>query len=115
LAVPKPKTYAELAAANYRVLSAKQSRRLLAFADAYVACMAKKGVGLGRPQPQAKKIVMALPPGVSAMAALPQSVACGEALGDPPKGSSLVQRKSGKTIELYLPKRCLLDRKVASQ
>jgi hypothetical protein len=42
------------------------------------------------------------------------TVACAEPLGRPPKGSSLVQPKGGQTMELYLPKRCLLDRKSAS-
>jgi hypothetical protein len=108
-----PKTYAELAAANYKVLSPKQSQRLLDFADAFVSCMAKRGVHLGRPQPRATRIVMALPPGLSVLDISHQFVACGDGLGGPPKGSSLMQPKGGKTVELYLPKRCLLDRKVA--
>jgi hypothetical protein len=109
---PVPKTYAQLAASNYKVLSSKQSLRLLRFADAFVSCMAKKGVHLGRPEPGATKIVMALPPGLSVLDIGKQFVGCGDALGGPPKGASLVQPRSGKVIELYLPKRCLLDRKV---
>jgi hypothetical protein len=37
---------------------------------------------------------------------------CGDALGGPPQGASLVLR--GKAVELYLPKQCLLDRKVVA-
>jgi len=109
---PPPQSYAELVAANYRVLSGKQSRRLLRFADSFVACMAKRGIALGHPHPLVTKIVMALPPGVTAMSVATQSFACGDKLGGPPKGASLVQPKGEKAIELYLPKRCLLDRKV---
>jgi hypothetical protein len=71
--------------------------------------MAKRGIALGRPHPLVTKIVMALPPGVT------QSFACGDKLGGSPKGASLVQPKGGKAIELYLPKRCLLDRRVAEE
>jgi hypothetical protein len=108
---PKP-TYAELAAANYRVLSAAQSRRLLAFAEAFQACMTRRGLALGRPRPQPTKIVMRLAAGVDGPDVARLSVRCADPLGGPPPGSSLVQHRGGKTIELYLPKRCLLDRKV---
>jgi hypothetical protein len=39
--------------------------------------------------------------------------ACSAVLGDPPPGSSLVLTRA-HSVELYLPKRCLLDRKVTS-
>jgi hypothetical protein len=78
--------------------------------------MVRKGIALGDPQPSATKIVMRLPRAVpSETRLLHATVACAEPLGGPPKGSSLVQPKGGLTMELYLPKRCLLDRKAAAE
>jgi hypothetical protein len=109
-----PRTYAELVAANYKVLSHAQSLRLIRFADEFTACMVRRGIALGDPRPSPTKIVMQLPRGVPGTRILQVGVACGESLGGPPKGASLVQPKNGKKIELYLPKRCLLDKKAVS-
>jgi hypothetical protein len=106
--------YAVLVARNYRVLRVAQSRRLLAFADAFRSCLVTRGIGLGKPEPQPTKIVMSLPAGTERRALARLSVQCATPLGGPPPGASLVQPPDGKTIELYLPKQCLLDRKVAA-
>jgi hypothetical protein len=109
-----PRTYAELVAANYKVLSPAQSQRLIRFADEFAACVVRKGIALGAPKPSPTKIVMRIPVGVTRTRFEQVTIACAESLGGPPKDASLVQPKSGQTIELYLPKRCLLDRKTAS-
>lgn len=110
----EPRTYADLVAANYKVLSPVQSRRLIRFADEFAACVVGKGVALGAPKPSPTKIVMRLPGSVTTTRIGQVTLTCAESLGGPPKDASLVQPKSGQTIELYLPKRCLLDRKTAS-
>src|SRR5437763_12932157 len=56
------KTYAELVAANYKVLKPTQTKRLLAYADAAYACLSKQ-LAIGKPKPSPTKIVIALPPG----------------------------------------------------
>jgi hypothetical protein len=107
----RQKTYAELAAANYKTLSPKQTRRLLRFAEAFHACMAKR-LDLGQPQTSPTRIVMDLPAGVGLHTAVRLGIACGTKLGDPPPGASLQTRKH--VIVLYLPKYCILDRKVVA-
>lgn len=105
-----PRTYQQLVAANYKVLRPKQTRRLLRFADAFRACM-HAHVPLGKPRVLPTRILMSLPAGAAAAAVLRFTGRCGAKLGDPPPGSSLLLRKHA--IVLFLPKRCLLDPKVA--
>ena len=105
-------SYAQLVAKNYKVLSPKQSRRLMNFAVGVHACMTKR-VRLGEPEPKNTKIVMALPASASMRAIAQAGIACGTKLGGPPPGSSLQARKHA--VVLFLPKCCLLDRKVAGR
>jgi hypothetical protein len=109
-ALAKKKSYAQLVAANYKVLTPKRTNRLLRFADAAYACMSKQ-LELGKPRPQRTKIVMALGPGTSAPTVAQVSVRCTAKIGDPPAGSSFQVR--GRAVILYLPKYCILDKKVA--
>jgi hypothetical protein len=109
---PKAKSRAELIAANYRVLTPAQSRRLLRFAEAFASCIAARGIDIGEPEPRDTKIVMRVPAGTDPKRAVDEGVRCGEKLGDPPPGASLITRR--RTIELYLPKQCLLDEKVVA-
>jgi len=60
-AAAKKKSYAQLVAGNYKVLTPKRTTRLLRFADAAYACLSKQ-LDLGKPRPQRTKIVMALGP-----------------------------------------------------
>jgi hypothetical protein len=112
-ALPSPhaKSYAELVAANYKVLKPKQTRRLLRFAEAIHACMAKR-IALGPPRPLPTRIVMALPANAVLQHVAELGLQCGTKLGDPPKDASLQTRKHA--VVLYLPKYCILDRKVAT-
>jgi hypothetical protein len=92
-------------------LSHAESVRLVDWAARFRSCMAHRGVVLAAPVAHEKEIDLAIvrAPG---QAALMRSVpTCGDALGEPPRRSSL-QLRPGKLI-LYLPRRCLLDKRVA--
>lgn len=109
------KTYQQLAAANYRTLTSKQSTRLIRFATAFRSCMGGRGIDLTAPEPRPTKIVLhvktkPIPATIGAA-----TVACGDRLGGPPPSSSL-QTPGWHTglIVLYLPKQCLLDPTVTS-
>jgi hypothetical protein len=105
-------SYEQLVAKNYKVLTAKQTRELTAFAENLHACMAKR-LRLGEPRPVLTKIVMDLPAGSSIQAVAQTGIRCGTKLGGPPPGASLQVRKHA--VVLYLPKHCLLDHKVTRQ
>ena len=106
----RKKTYAELVAANYKILKPAQTKRLLEYADAAYACLSKQ-IDIGRPQPSPTKIVMTLPAGAKAGAVARLGVRCSTTIGDPPRDSSFQIR--GHAVILYLPKYCILDRKTA--
>jgi hypothetical protein len=103
------KTYAQLAAANYKILKPTQTTRLLRYADAAYSCMSKR-LHLGRPRPLETKIVMALPPGATPRAVAQLGTSCARSIGDPPSDSSFQVR--AHAVILYLPKYCILDKKV---
>jgi hypothetical protein len=74
--------------------------------------MARRGVVLGAPVAHPKEIDIAIVR-APARPALDKSVfTCGDALGEPPRRSSL-QLHPGRLV-LYLPKQCLLDKTVVS-
>jgi hypothetical protein len=103
------KTYAQLIAANYKILKPKQAARLLRYADAAYACMSKH-VDLGKPRPLRTKIVMSLPSGVKASAVAQLGLRCAMTIGEPPRDTSFQIREHA--VILYLPKYCILDKKV---
>lgn len=109
----KPKSYAELVRANYKILSPAQSRRLLHYAEAVSECMAEHVRGFGTPRLLTTKITMSVPVHATAQQVLGGMSACSHVVGDPPPGASLVLTRA-HAVELYLPKRCLLDRKAIS-
>jgi hypothetical protein len=111
LQADKKKTYAQLTAANYKILKPKQTTRLLRYADAAYACMSKH-VDLGKPRPLRTKIVMSLPPGVTPAAVALLGARCAMTIGDPPRDASFQIR--GHSVILYLPKYCILDNKVVA-
>jgi hypothetical protein len=74
--------------------------------------MVGKGVPLGHLETSETQIRMALPGSVDVEKVLADTESCGEAQGGPPHRSSL-QYRPGEVL-LYLPKRCLLDKKVAA-
>ena len=109
------KTYQQLAAANYRPLTRKQSARLLHFATAFRSCMAGRGVELTAPDAQATKVVIRVTTEPIPRSIRTATVACGDRLGGPPAGSALqTPRWDSGLLVLYLPKQCLLDPTVTS-
>jgi hypothetical protein len=108
----KKKTYAQLTAANFKTLKPTQTTRLLEYADAAYSCMSKR-LELGRPRPLRTKIVMALPPGATPRAVADLSASCAMTIGDPPSDSSF-QVRGHAVILFYLPKYCILDKKVVA-
>jgi len=106
-------SYARAVAANYKVLSPRQSRRLLAYARSLSACLRRHGVAVGAPRVTPTRIRLTVSRGQERAEVLAQGVACGEALGGPPPGASQQFRPAAHAILIYLPKYCLLDPKVA--
>ena len=106
------KTYAQLVAANYRILNPQQSTRLLRYAEAAFACMSPD-LELGKPRTSPTKIVMTLPPGTKTSAVLRSMGRCATKIGDPPSGSSFQFR--GNAVLVYLPKYCILDKKTIAR
>ena len=108
----KPKPGKPTLASNQIRLSHAESLRLVGWAVSLRACVARRGVVLAAPVAHEKEIDLAIVR-APARPAMNRSVfTCGDALGEPPRRSSL-QLRPGKLI-LYLPRRCLLDKKVAS-
>ena len=97
-------------ASNQVRLSHAESLRLVGWAARLRTCVARRGVVLAPPVAHEKEIDLAIvrAPGRSAM--MRRVVACGDALGAPPRRSSL-QLHDGKYV-LYLPRQCLLDKRV---
>lgn len=106
------KTYAQLVAANYKILKPQQSARLLRYADAAFACMSQD-LELGDPRTSPTKIVMTLPPGTKPFAVIRSMGKCAAGIGDPPAGSSFQLR--GQAVIVYLPKYCILDKKTIAR
>jgi hypothetical protein len=74
--------------------------------------MVAAGTALGPLVKDEKEIAMKLPTSVRVANLLRQTETCGERQGGPPRRASL-QYQPGEIV-LYLPKQCLLDKKVAS-
>jgi hypothetical protein len=93
-------------------LSRAESLRLVDWAARFRSCMARRGVVLGAPVAHPKEIDLALVRAPKPPVLLKEVPICGDALGEPPRRSSL-QLRPGKLV-LYLPKQCLLDKRVVS-
>jgi hypothetical protein len=74
--------------------------------------MLAEGIALGPLEKSETQIRMALPPSVDVDELLAKTPTCGDRQGGPPRRSSL-QYRPGEIV-LYLPKQCLLDKKVAA-
>ena len=110
-AAPAAATAKPTLASNQIRLSHAKSVRLVDWAARFRSCMARRGVVLAAPVAHEKEIDLAIVR-APAHAVLMRTVPiCGDALGEPPRNSSL-QLRPGRLV-LYLPRRCLLDRKVA--
>ena len=102
---------APAADANEKQLTHAQSVRLIDWARTFRSCMTERGTTLGAVTPRTTRIDMSLAAAVEAADVLPGLTACAERQGGPPRDTSL-QYRPGRIV-LYLPKRCLLDPKVA--
>ena len=91
-------------------LSRAESQRLVDWAERFRSCMARRGVVLGKPVAHPKQIDLAIIRAPVRPALLRSVPICGDALGEPPRRSSL-QLRPGKLV-LYLPKQCLVDKGV---
>jgi hypothetical protein len=92
--------------------TAAESARLVAWAETFRACMLAKGIALGALEKSETQIRMALSASVDVDDLLAKAPICGDRQGGPPRRSSL-QYRPGEMV-LYLPKQCLLDKKVAA-
>jgi len=99
------------AGSNEKQLTRAQSVRLVEWARTFRSCMTERGTTLGDVTPRRTRIDMRLAASIKAADVLPALTACADRQGGPPKDTSL-QYRPGRVV-LYLPKRCLLDPKVA--
>jgi len=93
-------------------LTAAESSRLVAWAETFRGCMTENDIALGPLEKSETQIRMGLSASADVDLVLKGTERCGEAQGGPPQRSSL-QYRPGEIV-LYLPKRCLLDKKVAA-
>jgi hypothetical protein len=93
-------------------LGRADSLRLVGWARRFRTCMARQGFPLAEPVAHPKEIDLTLERPAPASGLMSKVVVCGDALGEPPRDSSL-QLRPGRLV-LYLPRRCLLDPKVAT-
>jgi hypothetical protein len=98
---------------NQVVLTARQSQRLVAWANAYQSCLVRQGLDIGRPRATRTQIAMTLRGFQSRYAAAHAALPCGEHLGGPPLQTSL--QTFPTQIVLYVPKQCLIDADVAAR
>jgi hypothetical protein len=97
---------------NQRRLTRAQSLKLVAWATSFRQCMVAAGTELGQLVKDETEIAMQLPESVEVGSLLRQTETCAERQGGPPRRASLQYQPA--EIVLYLPKQCLLDKKVAS-
>jgi hypothetical protein len=102
----KRPTLAQLAAGNYRTLSARESRKLVQFANAEYRCLVAHGTDVSAPVATRTRITMnARNPSARELAQA--MMGCDPEVGPPPSNASLQARAN--LVLVYLPKRCLLD------
>jgi hypothetical protein len=109
-------SYEQLLAANYRVLTPAETKLLLRFADEVHVCLTDHGVEIREPKLLNTRIDLQIPPGSDRESLARVVISCGDALGGPPPGASLqsFNDEHPDAVVLYLPKRCLLDKKVTA-
>ena len=105
------KSAAELAAGNFRTLTPAESRRLVRYARREYRCFVAHGAHVSAPVVSRTRITIAAPrQPVRLLVRLQET--CDPAVGPPPPRASL-QARNGRVL-VYVPKRCLLDPKVAA-
>jgi hypothetical protein len=100
------------AQSNYRILGARETARLMTYARSVWRCAVAHGLRLEAPRPTRTRIDLQ-PVGRWSPDAVVETLAeCEPETGPPPPKSSLVAEKT--RLVVYIPKRCLLDPKVAA-
>jgi hypothetical protein len=97
---------------NQLVFSAKQSHALLAWAGRFRECVSERGLRTSVNVTR-REISMRVAGTAPLSTLLRVGAACGDSLGGPPARASL--QVFDNLLVLYLPKRCLLDAKVAAK
>jgi hypothetical protein len=108
----RPPTLAQLAAKNYRTLSAAESTRLLRYAEGEYRCVVSEDAAIAAPVASRTRITMRAR-NRSADQLVRLMTACDSRVGPPPRGASLQARD--EQILVYVPKRCLLNPKELRQ
>jgi hypothetical protein len=103
----------QAARSNYRVLTLAESERFLDYADALRACLVDQGIALGEPTVTRERVSMALEANEDWRAAARTALRCNDSIGEPTPKASQVLRP--RTLEIYVPKRCLLDPHVSKK
>jgi len=98
---------------NERVLSAVESRRLVAWLARFRACLGERGIETDPIVVTRRELSLRTRKHLPTRSLLNRTLPCGESLGDPPTDASLQVRPGDDRVVLYLPKQCLLDPKVA--
>ena len=93
----------------------KDSARLVAWLRRFQSCLRERGVASDAIVVTRRELSLRTRTQLSTASLVSRTLPCGDALGDPPAGSSLQVRPGDDRIVLYLPKQCLLDPKVAQR
>jgi len=97
-------------ASNQRVLTERQSQRLVDYARSMRTCLVRSGLDVARPRATGKQIALAVDGAPSQRAVVLAGIACGERIGGPPSFASMQGFRD--EVVLYVPKQCLIDRDV---
>jgi len=95
---------------NQRVLTQKQSERLVSYARAMRTCLAQSGMDVARLSATRREISVPVHGAGSTREVVLAGLACAARIGGPPKYASF-QAFQGRVV-LYAPKQCLIDKNV---
>jgi len=99
-------------ASNQRVLTQRQSERLVSYADAVRTCLVRSGVDVAGMRVTRKEISLPVSGAASRREVVRAGLACAERIGGPPTYASL--QSFVDRVVLYAPKQCLIDKNVAA-
>src|SRR3954468_7646090 len=94
-------------ASNERVLTRKQSERLVSYATALRSCLVRSGVDVAPLHATRRLISLPVRDARTTREVMAAGLACAGRIGDPPGYASL--QTFAERIVLYAPKQCLID------
>ena len=97
---------------NQRVLTQKESERLVSYARAMRTCLARSGVDVARLSATRRQISMPVRGAGSTREVVVAGLACADRIGSPPNYASF--QAFADRVVLYAPKQCLIDKNVAA-